>query len=102
MLRSCGVDAVASHRSRATSPLLDEDGSAEGRDVEDGAAVAEGAAHRPAADATVRRDREVGLDVARERARVELEAGVAREFEAHVAREALELVPAVLQERAGQ
>ena len=88
--------------------LSDDDGSAERRDVEDGAAVAEDAledclmlaAAAGGIDGAVGRDREVGSHVAGEGVRLDFETGVAGKGQPYVAGEALEFVVAVTGERA--
>src|SRR5262249_28987093 len=84
--------------------LRDRNRPAEGAEIEHGAAVAEGAAQRvTAGGAAARREREIaGADLSGERARVDFESCVPGEGDADVSREALQLVTAVLHQRARQ
>src|SRR4051812_6298218 len=85
------------------SLLRNNNGPAEGLQVQDGAAVAVGAVQRAAADAAAGGEGEVvAANLAGESGGVHLEPGVAGEQQAHVAREAVQLVAAVLRQRAGE
>src|SRR6516162_980709 len=98
-------------QDRARRLLLpDDDRPAEGRDRDDGAAVAVGAAEDGAPGAAaagrvgraVRGYREVGPDIAGERVCVDLEARVARDRQPHVAGLGLDVVPALLGKDTGE
>src|SRR3954447_26830739 len=85
------------------SLLRNNNGPAEGLQVQDGAGVAVGAVQRAAADAAARGEGEVvSAKLAGEGGGVRLELGVAGEQQAHVPREAVQLVAAVLRQRAGE
>src|SRR4051812_22515219 len=83
--------------------LRNDNRAAEGLQVQDRAAVAVGAVERAAADAAAGGHREVvAPDLAGERAGVDLEAGVAGELQPDVPGEAVQVVAAVLRQRAGE